>query len=111
MKTGVVASKLAVAAFVIPYIFVLSPALLMINTTPGELIWALTTSIIGMVGLGASMIGYFLANVNPLIRVVFFAGGLLMIDPGLFTDVIGFGMLGSAMVFQWMKRKRQDNKQ
>ena len=111
MKTGVAASKLAVAAFVIPYIFVLSPALLMINTTPGELIWALTTSIIGMVGLGASMIGYFLANVNPLIRVVFFAGGLLMIDPGLFTDVIGFGMLGSAMVFQWMKRKRQDNKQ
>ena len=111
MKTGVVASKLAVAAFVIPYIFVLSPALLMINTTPGELIWALTTSIIGMVGLGAAMIGYFLANVNPLIRVVFFFGGLLLIDPGLLTDVIGFGMLGSSMVFQWMKRKRQDKKQ
>ena len=110
MKTGVAASKLAVAAFVIPYIFVLSPALLMINTTPGELIWALTTSIIGMIGLGASMIGYFLANANPLIRLVFFIGGLLMIDPGLFTDAIGFGMLGSAMVFQWMKRKRQDNK-
>ena len=111
MKTGVVASKLAVAAFVIPYIFVLSPALLMINTTIGELIWALTTSIIGMVGLGAAMIGYFLANANPLIRVVFFFGGLLLIDPGLLTDVIGFGMLGSAMVFQWLKRKRQDKRQ
>ena len=108
MKTGVVASKLAVAAFVIPYVFVLSPSLLMINTTPTELLWSLTTSIIGMIGLGAAMIGYFLANANLLVRLVFFVGGILLIDPGLLTDVIGFVMLGGAMVFQWMKRKRQD---
>ena len=111
MKTGVNASKLAVAAFVIPYIFVLSPALLMINTTPGQLIWALVTSVIGMVGLGAAMIGYLLAPVNPLFRLVFFVGGLMLIDPGLYTDVIGFGMLGAAMMFQVMKRKRLAEKQ
>ncbi len=108
MKTGVVASKLAVAAFVIPYIFVLSPSLLMINTTPTDLIWSMATSIIGMVGLGAAMIGYFLADANPLIRIGFFVGGILLIDPGLLTDVIGFAMLGGAVAFQWMKRKRQD---
>lgn len=107
MKTGVNASKLAVAAFVIPYIFVLSPALLMINTTPMELFWALVTSFIGMVGLGAAMIGYFLAPANPLMRLVFFVGGLMLIDPGLYTDIIGFGMLGAATMFQMMKRKRQ----
>ena len=111
MKTGVNASKLAVAAFVIPYIFVLSPALLRLNTTPGQLIWALVTSVIGMVGLGAAMIGYLLAPVNPLFRLVFFVGGLMLIDPGLYTDVIGFGMLGAAMMFQVMKRKRLAEKQ
>ncbi len=111
MKTGVVASKLAVAAFVIPYIFVLSPALLMINTTAGELIWALITSIIGMIGLGAAMIGYFLAPVNPLLRLAFFVGGLMLIDPGLLTDVIGFGLLGAGTLFQMMKRKRLAGKQ
>lgn len=111
MKTGVVASKLAVAAFVIPYIFVLSPALLMINTTAGELVWALITSVIGMIGLGAAMIGYFLAPVNPLLRLAFFVGGLMLIDPGLMTDVIGFGMLGAGTLFQMMKRKRLAGKQ
>ena len=111
MKTGVAASKLAVAAFVIPYIFVLSPALLMINTTPGQLIWALITSVIGMVGLGAAMIGYLLAPVNPLLRLAFFVGGLMLIDPGLYTDVIGFGMLGAGTMFQMMKRKRLAGKQ
>ena len=64
-----------------------------------------------MVGLGAAMIGYLLAPVNPLFRLVFFVGGLMLIDPGLYTDVIGFGMLGAAMMFQVMKRKRLAEKQ
>ena len=106
MKTGVEASKLAVAAFVIPYIFVLSPAILMINTTAGELIWALITALIGMVGLGAAMIGYFLAPANPLIRLMAFFGGLMMVDPGLYTDMIGFVVLGIAVFIQWNKSKK-----
>ena len=106
MKTGVEASKLAVAAFVIPYIFVLSPAILMINTTAGELIWALLTALIGMVGLGAAMIGYFLAPANPLIRLMAFFGGLMMVDPGLYTDMIGFVVLGIAVFIQWNKSKK-----
>ncbi len=106
MKTGVEASKLAVAAFVIPYIFVLSPAILMINTTAGELIWALITALIGMVGLGAAMIGYFLAPANPFIRLMAFFGGLMMVDPGLYTDMIGFVVLGIAVFIQWNKSKK-----
>ena len=106
MKTGVTASKLAVAAFVIPYIFVLSPALLMINTTPGELVWAFATSVIGMVGLGAAMIGYFLAPANPLIRLMSFVGGITLIYPGLMTDILGFGLLGAVVFLQLAKSKR-----
>jgi len=108
MMTGVAASKLAVAAFVIPYIFVLSPAILMINTTPVELIWALITALIGMVGLSTAMIGYFLAKANPFVRLMAFFGGLMMIDPGISTDIIGFVILGVAFFIQWSKRKRQD---
>ena len=106
MKTGVTASKLAVAAFVIPYIFVLSPSLLMINVTAPELAWSLVTSLVGMFGLGAAMIGYWYAPINMLMRVCFFAGGLLLIDPGLLTDVVGFSILIAGFFFQRLKAKK-----
>ncbi len=106
MRTGVNASKLAIAAFVVPYIFVLSPTLLMIDATPATVLWSTCTALIGMVGLSAAMIGYFLAPANPIVRILFFCGGLLLVDPGLFTDVIGAGILAALMVFQYIKRKR-----
>ncbi|MFC2768703.1 MAG: TRAP transporter permease, partial [Mitsuokella sp.] len=85
LKTGVNASKLAIAAFIIPYIFVLSPVVLMIDATPISLITVLVTSVIGMVGLSASMIGCRVRPLNAAERVVLFVGGLLMIQPGLVT--------------------------
>jgi len=106
MRTGVNASKLAIAAFVVPYIFVLSPTLLMIDATPATVLWSTCTALIGMVGLSAAMIGYFLAPAYPIVRILFFCGGLLLVDPGLFTDVIGAGILAALMVFQYIKRKR-----
>lgn len=106
MKTGVNASKLAVAAFVIPYIFVLSPSLLMINVTAPELFWSLITSLIGMLGLSVAMIGYWYAPVNFIMRICFFGGGLLLIKPGLMTDVIGFGILLAGFLIQRMKAKK-----
>jgi len=106
MRTGVNASKLAIAAFVVPYIFVLSPTLLMIDATPATVLWSTCTALIGMVGLSAAMIGYFLAPAPPIVRILFFCGGLLLVDPGLFTDVIGAGILAALMVFQYIKRKR-----
>ncbi len=108
MRTGVNASKLAIAAFVVPYIFVLSPTLLMINATAATLLWSTCTSLVGMVGLSSAMIGYFLAPANPIVRVLFFVGGLLLIDPGLETDVVGGGILAAMMIFQYIKRKRAD---
>lgn len=106
MKTGVNASKLAVAAFVIPYIFVLSPSLLMINVTAPELFWSLITSLIGMLGLSVAMIGYWYAPVNFIMRICFFGGGLLLIKPGLMTDVVGFGILLAGFLIQRMKAKK-----
>ena len=100
LRTGINASKLAIAAFIIPYIFVLSPVVLMIDATPAGLITVLVTSIIGMIGLSASMIGCLVRPLNMFERVVLFIGGLLMIQPGLVTDLVGFLLLTAVFFVQ-----------
>jgi len=107
-KTGLVATKLAIAAFLIPYIFVYNPALLLINTTPLQVIQIVITSVIGMLGVGAAMEGYFLTHAGWVERGMFLVGGLLLIDPGLVTDVIGAGLIVSALL--WQLRKIKINK-
>lgn len=105
LKTGVNASKLAVAAFIIPYMFVLSPTLLMINATAGGLVVTVATAIIGMVALSASLIGYLAAPLKFLTRGLLFGGGLLMIKPGFFTDVAGIIIFAVVLIMQ-MRKKR-----
>jgi len=107
LKTGINASKLAIAAFIIPYIFVLSPVVLMIDATPISLITVLVTSVIGMVGLSASMIGCLVRPLNAAERVVLFVGGLLMIQPGLVTDLVGFLLLASVLFWQQRRGKAE----
>lgn len=93
MTTGVQASKLAIAAFIVPYIFVMSPVLLMINATPFNVLQMMVTSIIGMIGIGAAVSAFLITRAGWLERIIFFAGGLMLIDPGLMTDLIGAGLL------------------
>lgn len=106
LKTGVNASKLAIAAFLIPYIFVASPVLLMIDATPGALIWATFTALVGMIGLSAAMIGYLIAPIHPIMRVLFFVGGLMMVDPASITDFIGAAILIVCMILQYYKKRK-----
>ena len=89
LRTGINASKLAIAAFIIPYIFVLSPEILMIDATPFGVLFSCTTAIIGMVGVAAAMGSYFTRRLNFPQRCLFFFGGLGLIDPGMMTDIIG----------------------
>lgn len=106
LKTGINASKLAIAAFLIPYIFVYSPVLLMIHATPLSLIMATGTALLGMIALSASMIGYFIAPTNWLERILLFAGGLMMIDPGSMTDFMGIILLALLYGFQYYKKRK-----
>ncbi|MHB1395132.1 MAG: TRAP transporter large permease subunit [Clostridia bacterium] len=69
IKTGINASKLAIAAFLIPYMFVINPQLLLINTTGLEIVQITITSLIGMFGIGVAMQSYLMGKVNPLLRV------------------------------------------
>ncbi len=105
MKTGWVATKLAIGAFIVPYIFVFNPAMLLIGTTPFNLIQNLVTACCGMFGLGAAMIGYCLAHMKWWERVWFAIAGLMLIDPGTVTDIIGIVMLGIGLFYQWQKSK------
>ena len=107
LKTGINASKLAIAAFIIPYIFVLSPVILMIDATPMGLITVLVTSVIGMIGLSGAMIGCLVKPLNGFERVMLFVGGLLMIQPGLVTDIVGFLLLAFVLFLQQKRGKAE----
>lgn len=103
LKTGIQASKLAIAAFIIPYMFVLNPAILLIDTTPLEIIRMVITSIIGMVGISTAMEAYLFTHANKIERLFFLAGGLLLVDPDAITDIIGLVII--VIMFLYQKRK------
>lgn len=100
MRCGVIAAKLAIAAFIVPYIFVLAPELLMINATPLTITYSALTAIIGMWGVSMAMIGFCQNTLNTLQRVLFMAGGICMIIPGHITDIIGVVCLIAAFMWQ-----------
>src|SRR5699024_9915448 len=90
IRTGANAAKLAIAAFIIPYMFVLQPELLMIDTNVWEIILILITAIAGMIAVGAGLIGYWYYRLNWFGRIISLVGGGMMMYPGLYSDLIGF---------------------
>ena len=106
LKTGVNASKLGIAAFIIPYMFVLSPAMLGIDATFGAVVMTTITAIIGMIGVSAAMIGQFVSPANWAERILLLAGGLCLIDPGSLTDLVGVAILIAVGVFQYFRKKK-----
>ena len=89
MKTALNASMLAIAAFIIPYIFGLNPALLFIDASVFDVILIIITSFIGLFGVAVAVRGYLYDYLTWWQRVLSAAGGLLLIYPGLATDLIG----------------------
>jgi TRAP-type uncharacterized transport system fused permease subunit len=67
----------------------------------------LLTSLIGIFGVAASLNGYLFCPINPVIRILFAAGGLLMLDPSVTTDVIGVVVFAAALVWQILFSKRR----
>ncbi|MDC0760932.1 TRAP transporter permease [Brevibacillus sp. AG] len=107
IKTGVESTRLSIAAFMAPYIFVISPALLLINTTLLESIWVMLTSTLGMIGVGAGLIGYWMSKLNVLERILAVAGGVLAVIPGIETDIAGFILLGLVFSLSYYKARKQ----
>ena len=108
MKTGLNATSLAIAAFIVPYIFVFSPIMLFIGEyTVFDVVRIVVTSSCGMFLLGAGLIGFMLRKLNMVLRLVCIAAGLCMIDPGAFTDLIGAAVLVVMIVYQVMLNKKE----
>ncbi|WP_347861275.1 TRAP transporter permease [Salimicrobium sp. PL1-032A] len=107
IRTGVNAAKLAIAAFIIPYMFVLSPELLMIDTNIGELVWILFTAVTGMMAIGAGLIGYWFRKVEWYERIPAVLGGLTLIYPGLWSDIIGLSVFALLLALQFLVKKDQ----
>lgn len=106
LKSGVNASKLAIAAFLIPYIFVMSPQLLMLNAAWYEVVQIVITSLVGMLGVGMCLEKFWESRLNILEQLMAIAGGLLLIHPGLVTDLIGIALVGSVMLWQKLQVKK-----
>ncbi len=106
MKTALTSTKLAIGAFIVPYVFALNPAMLFIDTTVPEVILICITSFVGMFGVAASLQGYFLHNMKWYERILSAIGGLLLIYPGIVTDAIGLGLVAIMIVIQLLTKKK-----
>lgn len=107
LKTGFEATRLSIGAFIIPYMFIFNPQILMINTTFVEVIPILITSLIGMFGVSAGLDGYVFRKCNFIERILFIAAGLLSIYPEFYTDIIGIGLIAALIILQIITRKKK----
>ena len=105
MKTAFTATKLAIGAFIVPYVFALNPAMLFIDTTALEVIQISITSLVGIFAVSASLEGYLLHRMQWYERLISLAGGLLLIYPGRVTDAIGIGLVLIVVIIQIVTRK------
>lgn len=106
IKTGLHASKLAIAAWIIPYVFVFQPALLQVNSAWYDTLWVAFTAFIGMIAIGAGIVGYWVRKTNWIERIVITLTGLLLIVPELYTDIIGLSVFIIMLVMQYMIKNK-----
>ena len=106
MKTGVTSFKLALAGFLVPYIYVYNPMLLFIDVEPFYMAQAICTALIGVFLLAMFTIGYFKAHLAWYMRVLAFVGAICLLIPGTMSDLFGLAVLGVIYVMQTAKAKK-----
>jgi TRAP transporter 4TM/12TM fusion protein len=105
-KTGLRAFTLDMRTFLLPYMFITAPAMLLIDTTWYEAAWIFVTASVGMYGLAAAMQGYFLTDARWWERAVLFVGAVCLVKPGLYTDLLGIAVI--ALVYLAQRRRAPD---
>ena len=106
LKTGVEASRLAIAAFLVPYMFVFAPEMLMLNSKWYEVVIIIITALAGMFGVGMALERFWDTKLNWIQTLMSLAGGLLLIKPGLTTDAIGFVLIALVLVWQRVQKNK-----
>ncbi|MBE7025255.1 MAG: TRAP transporter permease [Ruminococcaceae bacterium] len=108
LKTGVTATRLAITAFIIPYIFVLQPKMLFIGASVTDVILIVLTSFIGIVAISAGMEGFFRTRMAWYERIIILGAGLCLITPDTVTDIVGIVLVLMAFVWQTYKKSREN---
>ena len=106
MKTGINASKLAIGAFVVPYIFCMNPAMLLIDVTAFKVIQIIVTSLIGIFGVAAAMNGFLFQKLSWPARIVICVAGLMMMDPTVITDIVGIVLMALVLTLQFLATRK-----
>ncbi len=107
MRTAVTATKLAIGAFIVPYVFALNPAMLFIDTTAWEVIQISITSLVGIFAVSAALEGYLFHRMPWYQRVISAVGGLMLIYPGAVTDAVGVALVAIVVVLQILVRNKK----
>ena len=107
MKTAFNATRLAIAAFIVPYMFCMNPAMLFVEATALDVVQICITSVMGIFGVAAGLSGFLYKKMNPIIRLVIILGGLTLMYPGLTSDVIGLVLIIGVIVFQKIASKKE----
>jgi TRAP-type uncharacterized transport system fused permease subunit len=108
LRTGVIATRLAITAFIIPYMFVLNPTMLLVNASFAQIIQVVITSTIGMFAIAGGLEGYMKTELPMWQRILAVGAGLMMIDPKLITDLIGIVLIAFIVVLQYGVKKEQE---
>ena len=106
MKTAFNATKLAIAAFIVPYMFALNPAMILVDTGFAEVLLISVTSMVGMFGLGMGLEGYYRGKLSVFGRLLALAGGLCLIYPGTLTDIVGTFVVGAIIFIRLIRERR-----
>ena len=105
MRTGVLSFKLALAGFIVPYIYVYNPMLLFIGAEPLPMIQAVATALLGVFLLAMATIGYFKGTLSMPLRILSLCAALGLLDPGTLTDIIGLSIFAFIFFVQKAKEK------
>ena len=107
MKTGFNATKLAIAAFIVPYIFAFSPQMLFVDVTGAfQVVQICISALLGIFGVAAALNGFLYRPIPALLRVAMAVGGLGMMIPGTATDIAGFRLVVGIVRYQRFSARR-----
>lgn len=109
LKTGVTATRLAITAFIVPYIFAFSPEMLIIGSDKPwyEIVLLVVTALCGIYIISAGMEGYMFKNMSWFERILALAGGLFMVIPGIVTDAVGIALIVLVVIIQKLGAKKK----
>ncbi|MBC7345841.1 MAG: TRAP transporter permease [Clostridia bacterium] len=105
MRIGFTACRLAMGAFIVPFMYAYSPTLIAVGSIP-HILWNSFTAGVGVTSLAAAMIGYIRKPASVVERLLFLVGALLLIHPGMITDTTGFILIAIALTVQFGKGRK-----